>query len=51
MKGAVSQGTLIEMEALYEMIRDLELILQVYKYVDDTRIFYIIARNEISKRL
>ena len=51
MKGAIPQGALMGMEAFCEMIKDLELTLPLYKYVDDSTVYDIVNRNEKSDRL
>ena len=45
MNGAIPQGALMGMEAFCELIKDLELILPLYKYVDDSTTYGIINRN------
>ena len=51
MNGAIPQGALMGMKAFCEMIKDLELILPLYKYVDDSTTYDIVNRNEKSDRL
>lgn len=50
-KGSVPQGALLGMEAFCQMIEDLEILLDLYKYVGDSTTFDIINKSEQSDPL
>lgn len=51
LNGAVPQGAILGLEAFCQIIKDMKASLPIYKFVDDSKLYEILAKNQENRQL